>query len=77
MVTTLRDLVVALFGSYTPPSYTEYHWFFNPVDGSGYSDVVNVIPAGSAGIDWPWIAGVALFALTLYCVFRLIGGILK
>lgn len=32
---------------------------------------------GIASIDFEWLTGTFLFALTLYCIFRLIGGIFK
>lgn len=56
----MKEVIVALFGSY---SLT-----FDPNTG-------NVV-CGLAGLDWPWLAGVALFGLTLYCVLRLIGGVI-
>lgn len=60
----LRTLITNLFGSYAPITFTDV-------------DSVDVIPSGCAGMDWEWIAGVALFAITLYSVFRLIGGLIK
>lgn len=36
----------------------------------------DVLP-GLAGWDMPYIVGVLLFALFLYCVMRIIGGILN
>lgn len=41
------------------------------VDSSG-----NII-TGVSGINFTWLSGVLLFGLTLYCIFRIIGGILK
>lgn len=32
---------------------------------------------GLAGVDWPWVAGVLLFAIVLYSFFRLVGVLLK
>lgn len=57
---SIRDLLVALFGTYTPVFYT---------DTSG----VDIIPAGFAGVDMEYIASVCLFALVLWCLFRLLG----
>lgn len=59
----MRDIIINLFGIYTPVTYND-----------GVNDV---IPSGMAGVDWTFIAGVFLFSLTLYCVFRVIGGIFK
>jgi len=57
----LREVILALFGSYTP--------LIDPVSGSAV--------LGVAGLDWPWIAGVFLFGLTLYCILRILGGAVK
>ena len=32
---------------------------------------------GLAGLDWSWLAGVALFSITLWSLFALIGGVAK
>ena len=61
---TLKVLIVNLIGSYTPVEYT-------------LSDGSVIIPSGTAGCDWVFIAAVALFALSLYCVFRLVGVIIN
>lgn len=61
---TIKDLILDIFGVYNPPSFT---------DGGG----IDIIPDGMAGMDWPWISGVFLFGITLYCVFRIIGGAFK
>lgn len=60
----MRDLILSLFGNYTPVTYT---------DGNN----VAVIPDGLAGVDLVWFSGVLLFAITLYCVFRILGGVFK
>lgn len=60
----MKQLILDLFGTYEPVSYLD-------------ADSVSVIPSGVSGLDWPWIAGVGLFALTLYCVFRILGGFYK
>lgn len=60
----MRDIIISLFGTYTPVTYS---------DGNN----VAVIPNGLAGVDWPWLGGLLLFALTLYCVLRILGGAFK
>ena len=60
----MRDLILSLFGTYTPVTFTDV-------------DCVDVIPAGLAGVDWVWIGGLFLFSITLYCVFRILGGWFK
>lgn len=32
---------------------------------------------GLSGIDYPWILGVLIFMLFLYCILRMIGGFTK
>lgn len=32
---------------------------------------------GIAGVDWTYILGVQLFIVVLYCVLRMIGGVLS
>jgi hypothetical protein len=41
------------------------------VDGEGVALI------GVAGVDWSYIAGVVLFAITLLCFFKLVGVVLK
>lgn len=60
----MRDLIVQLFGTYTPVVYTD-------------ADGIDIIPSGMAGVDWSFLAGVILFGITLYCVFRVIGGVFR
>lgn len=64
--------IVAIFGEYTPLTQTVTTYF---ADGSSVESVEYV--PGLAGLDWVWIAGVVLFGITLYCIFRMIGGVLK
>ena len=59
----MRDIIIQLFGVYTPVTYND-----------GVNDI---IPSGAAGVDWVFVSGVLLFALSLYCVFRIMGGIFK
>lgn len=69
---SVKDLIESLFGSYVPVSYESY---LELSDGTVQS--VEVIPGGFAGVDWGWISGVLLFAISLYCIFKIIGGLLK
>lgn len=57
----MRDLMISLFGLYQPVQYVT-------IQGD------TIIPAGMSGVDWTYVLGIGLFALTLFCVFRLIGG---
>lgn len=69
---TLTDTVEALFGPYTPrtQTVTEYH-----SDGS-IVEYQEIVP-GLAGLDWPWIAAASFFGLFMFCVLKLLGGLLK
>lgn len=58
----MRDLMINLFGIYQPVQF---------VTSAGET----IIPAGASGVDWVYISGILLFALSLYCVYRMIGGI--
>lgn len=59
----IKEVITQLFGQYVPIFYT-------------VGDDM-IIPAGASGVDWTFIAGVLLFALTLYCVFRIVGVLLN
>lgn len=73
---TSRSAFVAaledIFGEYQPQTYTVTTYL---PDGSSVTSV-EVVP-GLAGLDFAWIAGVALFALFLFCLLKLIGGYVK
>ena len=69
----MKNLIIELFGEYIPVTYME-----NVYDAAG--EVVNmqeVVASGVAGVDWPWLVGVLLFALVLYSLFRLLGVFFK
>lgn len=57
----MKDLMFSIFGAYTPVQYVT-------------SQGDTVIPSGMSGVDWTYVLGICLFGLTLYCVFRMIGG---
>lgn len=57
----MRDLMISLFGQYTPVTFIE------PETSA------EVVAQGAAGIDWPWVLGVLIFALALYSLFRIVG----
>lgn len=69
---TLADTIRSLFGSYTPRTQTVTTYY----DGQPISIEEQVIP-GLAGLDYEWIAGVVLFALIVFCLFRLLGGVVR
>lgn len=68
----LSSTVKQLFGEYTPRTQTITQY---TEDGSviTYTEVVG----GLAGLDWEWLATFSLFAIVIYGVLRMIGGVLK
>ena len=68
----LAGLVSTIFGSYTPRTYMTD----TVVDGVIVDTVEQYMP-GLAGLDYEWIAGVALFGVMLFCFMKMIGGLLK
>ena len=68
---SMKYVVRSIFGDYTPvtESVTTYL-----ADGSAVTSTQVV--AGVAGVDWPFICGVALFSILLYSFLRLLGVIL-
>lgn len=61
-------VILTLLGDYNPIAVTtEYRY----PSGTGYQNryQVDVEP------DWSWICSAAIFALIIFCVFRLIGGL--
>lgn len=71
-VPTLADTIRSLFGSYTPRTQTVTTYY----DGQPISTEQQIIP-GLAGLDYEWIAGVVLFGLIVFCLFRLLGGVVR
>lgn len=57
----MNGIMEELFGTYTP--------IIDPLTGS--------VVGGWSGLDIPYIASVCLFAIVLYCFFRLLGSLLK
>lgn len=41
------------------------------------TDAEGVIVSGAAGVDWPFVAGVLLFAIVLISLFKVIGAVIK
>jgi hypothetical protein len=62
----MKDIIINLFGTYTPDIITIYE---ETPEGLQIAKEV-VIP------DYPYIFGILLFSLTLYCVFRIVGGMI-
>lgn len=71
----MRDLIISIFGEYVPVMtdmpVTEI------INGEEVTTIYSVVASGAAGLDWSWIAGVALFGIVLYSLFRLLGVFFK
>ena len=66
---TMRTLIETIFGVYRPVMTDVFN------DVGDY--VGSTVAAGAAGVDWTYIGGVVLFAIVLYCFFRLLGVVLR
>lgn len=69
---TLPGLLRAMFGEYTPKTQTVTTYF----DGEPLDVSTEYVP-GVAGMDMEWIASVLLFGVVVYCLFRLLGGMVR
>lgn len=64
----MLELIETIFGQYTPVTYQVYN-----AATEGYD---TVIAHGMAGVDWPYLLAVAGFFLVLYCILRILGGVI-
>lgn len=69
----MKNLIIELFGVYTPVTYME------PIYNAAgeFTEMQEVVASGVAGVDWPWVMGVILFAIVLYSLFRILGVFFK
>lgn len=70
----MKSLIIQLFGTYTPVTTTEIINY--TVEDVTHSSFIEVVASGAAGVDWPWVMGVLLFAICLWSFFRLLGIVL-
>lgn len=68
----LADTIRSLFGVYTPRTQMVTTYY----DGQVIATEEQLVP-GLAGLDYEWLAGVGIFALITFCLFRLLGGVLR
>lgn len=71
----MKELIVSLFGPYEPVMTQIV--VQSEVEGTLSTELVEVVASGAAGLDWPWIMGVLLFAIVLWSLFRLLGVFFK
>lgn len=66
----LAGAMSSIFGEYTPLTYQVDTYLDDVLVATG----TEVVP-GLAGLDWPWLGGVFLFSIMLFCFFKLLGGV--
>ena len=71
----LKAVIASIFGTYEPVTTTAV--VTETVDGETVTTLVDVVASGSAGVDYEYLAGVLLFGIMLYCLFKLLGGIMS
>ena len=75
LVDGLKELMRSIFGEYAPVMTTIT--VTETVDGVTTTTLVDAVAEGAAGVDWEYLSGVALFGILLFCLMKLLGGILK
>lgn len=75
VLTGLKALVTSIFGEYTPVTTTSV--VSQTVGNDTQQYLIETVASGAAGVDYEWIAGVLLFAIMLFCLMKLLGGVLK
>ena len=71
----LKALIVSIFGEYTPIMTTAA--VTETVGNETTTTLIDTVAPGTAGVDYAWIAGVLLFGILLFCLMKLLGGVLK
>lgn len=64
----LKGIMLNLLGAYDPP-ITQFRYQSNT--STNYTYVNDIQP------DYPWMCSAAIFAIVLFCVFKLLGGVLS
>jgi len=73
----MRDLIISIFGSYTPVTYVHEYAQWDAVTEQYITIRETVIASGFAGVDWTYVLGVLAFLVVLYCILRIIGGVIS
>ena len=71
----LKALVTSVFGEYTPVTTTSI--ITETVGNDTHQYLVETVAPGASGVDYEWVAGVFLFGIMLFCLMKLLGGVLK
>ena len=75
VLTGMKALVTSIFGEYTPVTTTSV--VTQTVGNDIHQYLVEAVAPGAAGVDYEWLSSVFLFGLLLFCLMKLLGGILK
>ena len=75
VLTGLKSMVTSIFGEYTPVTTTSV--ISETVGNETRQYLVATVAPGAAGVDYEWIAGVVLFGIMLFCLMKLLGGVIK
>lgn len=71
----LKALVTSVFGEYTPITTTSV--ITETVGSETRQYLVETVASGAAGVDYEWLAGVFLFGILLFCLMKLLGGVIS
>lgn len=71
----LKAVIRSVFGTYQPNMTTAA--ITETVDGETVTTLVDVVAEGAAGVDYEYLSGVLLFGIMLFCLFKLLGGVLS
>lgn len=73
----MKDLLISIFGEYVPVTYEAVQGVYNAALEDVEMLTYDVIPSGLSGVDWPFVLGVVVFIVSLYCVLRIIGAVIS
>ena len=73
--TGIKALIASIFGEYTPVKSAAV--VSETVNGEVNTTIIDIVAPGMAGVDFQWLAGVLLFAILLFCLMKLLGGVLS
>ena len=72
----MKALIQSIFGNYVPITYETFQTAIDSTTGQETSVLVEVIPNGLSGVDLTYVLGVVAFLIMLYCILRIIGGVI-
>lgn len=73
----MKDLILSIFGEYEAVTYTVTNGVYNPALDDVEQIQYSAVASGFAGVDWPFVLGVLVFIVALYCVLRIVGAVIS